>query len=303
MSILQKVYARTFKWVAGTGAVLVFGFSSLPHLFPQKMVKIVHGLPHSSNDNVTPQYMNLLKETCKLMDIDPDRVELTYSRDFSTVSAGILSFPNKSVIALPRNAKYKHKDELCDAGIVFNQKPIDWESNIGKALQEVLILSENDIRFLIGHELTHIKNKDFLLSAVHGSTVIGVFYMLGNILPNILKQTSFHRIVLLNWLVWLSGIPFYYLTKRYMSHRMEMIADNNSARLNKTYCDGGIHYTRNRLKLNRILRSLHGVTGDSMFSKTGNNLADTYTHPPRSERLRKLKRISKEMGITLEEHV
>lgn len=296
MSLLQRVYTRTFRWAAGTGAVLVFGFQSLPHLFPQKMMKIVHGMPTHEGNIVNPKYKNLLQETCKLMNVDPESVELTYSNGFSTVSAGILSFPNKSVIALPRNSIYGQKEDLCDAGIVFSKKPIDWESNVGKALQDVLILTDNDIRFLIGHELTHIKNRDFLVSAFHGSIVIGVFYKLGDILPKILKQKIFSRIVMLNWLVWLSAIPFHYFTKRYISHQMELIADDTSARLNKTYSDGAIHYTRNRLKLNRILRTMHGVAGDSLFSKVGNSLTDTYTHPPRTERLRKLKAISEEMG-------
>lgn len=300
MSFFQRVYARTFRWVAGTGVVLTFGLQSLPHLFPQKMMKIAHGMRSEDSTIINEKYKTLLHETCKLMNVDPECVNLTHSSGFSTVSAGILSFPNQSVIALPRNSKYEKTEDLFHAGIVFSQKPIDWQSNVGKALQKVLILTENDIRFLMGHELTHIKNKDFLLSACHSSFVIGVFYTLGDFLPKLLRQKVFSRVVLLNWTVWLSGLPFYYFTRRYMSHQLELIADETSARLGSSYCDGALHYTRNRLKLNRILRSMHGVTGDDLFSKAGNNLTDTFTHPPRTERLRRIKNISKEIGIPVQ---
>ena len=292
MTLFQVVYTRTFRYVAGTGAVLMFGFQTLPHLFPQKTMSIVHGTP--PNNNMNPKFKKLLDETCKLMDIDSNCVTLTHSSGFSTVSAGDLLLPNKSVIALPRNARYATKEELTCANIVFSKKPIDWSSSSGIALQDVLVLTDNDIRFLIGHELTHIKNRDFLPAAIHGVTVISLFYMLGASLPKLLKQNKFGRIVAINWSVWLSGIPFFYFTKRYMSHQIEFNADVTSARLSEDYCEGGIHYTRNRMKLNRILRSMHGVMGDKLFSRVGNDLSDTLSHPPRSERLRKLKTISKE---------
>ena len=289
-----ELFKRSLKIIAGVGTVSLITINVWPHLFPKESVNLVHGLPPKMVTKPHPKYQQLLIETCKLMEIDPERIELTHSKTLSTVSAGCLLFPNKSVVVLPRNALYTHADNLVHSGICFHdQKPVDWNSKTGEALKEVLLLNDNEMRFLIGHELTHIQNMDFLLNTVHGVSIYYTFYKLGNLIPKLFKRPTglgFH--IFLTVTVWLLGAPLYFLTKKPLSHYFEYAADESSAKLGENYCLGGISYTRKRLKLNRILRAT-SENGVDTYSEIGNSkrVFDQMSHPKRTERLKKLKEI------------
>ena len=289
-----ELFRRSLKIIAGVGTVSLIAINVGPHLFPKYSVNLVNGLPSNMVKNINPRYKEMLDETCKLMNIDPEKVELTHSKTLSTVSAGCLHFPNKSVVVLPRNALYTKEEHLVHAGICFNDKqPIDWNSKTGKALKEVLIFTDNEIRFLIGHELTHIQNMDFLYSTAHGVSIYYTFYKLGNLIPKFFNRpTGVGCHMLLTVAVWLLGAPFYFWTKKPLSHYLEHTADESSANLDENYCLGGISYTRKRLKLNRILRAT-SEDGEDTYSEMGNSKRtfDQMSHPKRTERLKNLKHI------------
>lgn len=289
-----ELFRRSLKIIAGVGTVSLITINVWPHLFPKYSVNLAHGLPSNMVKNINPKYQEMLNETCKLMNIDPEKVELTHSKTLSTVSAGCLHFPNKSIVVLPRNALYTKEEHLVHSGICFNDKqPINWNSKTGKALKEVLIFNDDEIRFLIGHELTHIQNMDFLYSTAHGISIYYTFYKLGNLIPKFFKRPAgIGSHIILTVAVWLLGAPFYFWTKKPLSHYLEYTADESSANLDENYCIGGISYTRKRLKLNRILRAT-SEDGEDTYSEKGNSKRtfDQMSHPKRTERLKKLKDI------------
>eukprot|EP00111_Clytia_hemisphaerica_P001753 TCONS_00004946-protein len=301
-----ELFQRSLKIIAGIGTTSLFCLNVGPHLFPKQSVDLVHSLSPSSSRHVDPRYKNILKETCKLMDIDVNKVDLTHSKTLNTVSAGCLLFPNKAVVVLPRNALYTHPNHLIHAGIHFNNnKPVDWNSKTGDVLKETLILNDDEIKFLIGHELSHIKDMHFLASTAHGVGLFYMFYKLGTFGPRLLrKPLGLASHIGLTMAVWLLGAPVYYMSKRPLAHYMEFSADETSAKLGEYYCSGGISYTRKKLKLNRVLRA---TTEDGLetYSKLGNHkkMANMFSHPKRTERLKKLKEINVSLYGGLESQV
>jgi len=285
---LHRTYYRTLRYAVRVGTVAIIGLNTLPHMFPQKTVETNFQMP--CNEKPIPKrYTDILNETCTKYKIDPDSVSLFYTNSFSTVSAGTTFLPNKSVIGLPRNYIFESVNDIVVSNIRFQDKPIDWESNIGKALQEVLLPNEDHIKFLIGHELTHIKDLHFIINTTHASMVCYATYKLGTMLFQ--NQVRFSRLALAHTLFFTCGVVLYKISKKYLNYYLEHEADEKSAQLGVSYCDGGIDYMRTRLKLNRILRKMHGEEGETMFSQIGNNLKDVSTHPKRTDRLKKLKEI------------
>lgn len=290
MRLIEKVYFRTFRWFAGVGSTIIVGLHTLPHVFPQRTVEANYkisceiGIPSS-------KYKDLLHDTCRRMELNPEKVDLFVTMGFSTVSAGTTLFPNKAVVGLPRNSIFNTVQDIETANIRFEGKLIDWESNLGKALKESLLFSEKEIKFLIGHELTHIKEFDFVYSAAHAFTCFYGFYKIGMVLPKLLSITSFGYQVGVNMAVWTVGAVCFYFSRRYLNHYFEFKADEKSGRISKEYCEGGIEYMRSRLKINRVLRKMHGEKGEEMFSKVGNNMEDMFSHPKRTDRLKNLKKL------------
>lgn len=291
-----ELFKRSLKVISGVGSVSLIAINVWPHLFPRQSIDVSHGLPYSMVKHVNPKYREMLMDTCKLMEIDSEKVDLTHSKTLSTVSAGCLLFPNKSVVVLPRNALYTQEEHLHHSGICLqNNKPVDWNSKTGQTLKEVLLLDDNEIKFLIGHELTHIKNLDFLLSAAHSVSIFYAFYKFGTLVPKALNRPiGLGSHILLTVGVWVLGAPVYFLTKKQLSHYVEYVADETSAKLGENYCLGGISYTRKRLKLNRVLRATSD-NGTNTYSEKGNSKKtfDQMTHPKRTDRLKKLKEIYK----------
>ena len=294
----MDLYNRSLKIIAGIGTTMFVGVNVLPHVFPRTVIDLSDGMPESFVKHINPKYKELLKETCQLMNIEPDTVELTHSRGLNTLSAGCPFLPNKSVVVLPRNTLYTHPDHLMHAGITFSEaKTVDWNSSAGKTLKEVLILNNDEIRFLIGHELTHIRDYHFVASTLHSTGMFYSFYKLSTLIPKIPKTPmALGPTIFLTIGIWLLGIPFYFATKKPLCHCLEYSADETSAKLGEQYCKGGISYTRKKLKLNRVLR-VTTENGFDCFSKVGNNIGylDSFGHPKRTDRLKQLKEISKNL--------
>lgn len=284
--LFQRVYSRTVRIVAGICTTAVFGINTLPHFFPEKTIAATQGI---YDEDVSDHHKTLLDEACKCMNIDERCMKIVYTSSFGTNSAGSVFLPNKAVIGLPRNAVFKNPEDVTRANITFENKPIDWNSNAGKALIDSVLLDDDNIKFLIGHELTHIKDLNFLQTTAHATGCFYGFYKAGVFLPTLVKGQTFFGIILMNVLIWTIGLTVYFDTRKQLAHRSEYIADEKSALLGRDYCTGGISYMRKRLKNNRVIRKLRGVEGEQAYSKVGDYLQEDSTHPKRTDRLKKLK--------------
>ena len=281
---LEKVYIQTCRVVARYGFATLVGLQTLPHLFPSKFFQASRSFTcEEPKDN----HCRLLKEVCQKMDIDSEKVKLRYVSGFSTTSAGCLYFFGNAVIGLTRTCNINDEVEV-EKLILFKNEKID--SKISSKLFKTILLEDQELKFLIGHELAHIKGQHFAAFVLHSSGLLYTFYKLGFFLSSMFKSLSFFQRVFINLLVWSIGIFIYRSTNKYLSYYFEFEADKVSAQLGKEYCDGGISYSKKRLEMNLILRELHGYEGEQLYTEVGDTVNDS-THPKRSVRLQNLEKI------------
>ncbi|XP_012554512.1 transmembrane protein 177 isoform X1 [Hydra vulgaris] len=288
ISRLEKEYIRGCRIIARIGFVSLFGAQTIPHLFPNRFF---HSSKSFIQEEVKDKHSNLLQETCQKMGIDSERVKLHYVSGFSTVSAGCFYFYGNAIIGLSRTCNISNESEVQKL-ILFNNRPID--SKICAELFKTISLEDQELKFLLGHELAHIKNQHFSAFVLHSSGLLYTFYKLGFFFSSCLKNLSFFHRVFINLLVWSLGVFIYKTTHKYLSYYFEFEADKISSYLGKEYCDGGISYSKKRLQMNLILRKLNGLEGDKLYTDIGDTIHDI-THPKRSERLKRMEIIRDEL--------
>ena len=294
MHLFERVTYRSIRILAGLGTTAVFGFNTIPHVLPTKTIEASRGIP---NDMPGGRYEKLLIEVCSKMKIDSNQIHLFYNNGFGTISGGCLNFPGKSVIGLPRNCSFNTVEDIRRAPILFEEKNINWDSKIGKALEDVLLISDEHVKFLIAHELVHIKDMHFIALTLHATGFCLAFYKAGMFAASLMKG-SVPRIILAQLLIWGIGFITYTQTRQELSHWMEYKADGSAANLGHQYSVGGVDCMRSRLKLNRVLRKMHGIKGEKLFSKVGDNLITVSSHPKRTDRLKKIKEIEKSFHVS-----
>ena len=290
LPFFQRVYFKVARVMMGIGTTAVISYHSLPHLFPHKMSAVKGFVDYMDCKDIPPEFKEVLSSTCNKLNIDPSKVSLFYSSGFHTVSAGSLFLPGGAVIGLPRNYYFQSTNDIRKAPIMHKGKPIDWDSRIGTALQSVLLPNTEHLKFVIGHELIHIKNADFLPQTAFAVSFLYGFYRLGLYIPTILPKRHFGRVAMIHSGIWLGGFLLYRRINRKFLHSIEHKADQGSAEIGADYCSGGIDYMRSRMKLNRILRKMDPDNGAKQYTKVGNEVRNA-THPKRTDRLKRLKNI------------
>lgn len=289
-AVLEQLWLRTTKYVAGVLGVGIVGYNTLCHLYPSRKYAR-NEICQSPSD----RYASLLKEVCWKMDVDSDKVRLFYNKAFGVISGGTLYGSEPSVIGLPRNCSFNTTEDIRNAPIYFEDKPFNWDSKLGKSMQDVLLVSDVQAKFIMAHELVHIQNLHFVHSTLHMSGFLVGSYFLGTLVAKRYRG-SLNAVVSRQLAAWLIGFLGYWTSRQQFSHWMENNADEKSAQLGLDYVDGGIEQMRKRLKLNRILRRAHGVAGEKLYSEKGDDLRTLSTHPSRTERLKRLKEIKKSMA-------
>eukprot|EP00794_Sanderia_malayensis_P015363 gene15363-16940_t len=284
MSLMRKL-----RIISGAGAVTVFAFYSAPHVFPQFNRKILEMKPKQV---VTDDHRSLFVHACQQMDIpDPDKIALFYNAGFSTISAGSCRLPNKAVIGLPRTFLLKNEDELRIAGVKYQDRVVNWNSKSGEALAKALMSNNGQISFVMAHELAHIKGNDFLLRGLMASAW---FYascrVLMYIVPRAKASPTIGRKALLSILLCFVSLYGFNEADKYVRCELEYRADKRAANCGIEYKNGGINYLNARLRMNRVLRHLTGVSGVQRYTPKGNDLYDT-AHPLITDRIERLKEI------------
>lgn len=289
MSYFRNINTRKFKIVAGIGSTAIFILHTLPHMIPAKIITSRLALP---SQNPRKRYENLLEDVCEKMAVDPGKVGLFYNRKLSTVSGGCLYFPGKAVIGLPPNCYFSSKEDTKNLYISLMKSDVNWDLKIEMTLQDVLKITDDQVRFLIAHELVHIKNLHFVINALHA---IGFFLFTyaGGLFLILLFQQYFYGSIIMQCVVWYFGFRVYNITHKRLSHWLEYTADEKAARLGTEYCNGGIEYMNNQLELNYILKKTCDPEKNKLFSEEGNNLQTISTHPKRTDRLNRLNELKR----------
>ena len=192
---------------------------------------------------------------------------------------------------MPRNFAFNTAEDIKKADITFGNRIVNWDSEAGKSLIDTLLVSDNYIKFVIAHELTHIKSKHFIPMTVHASSFcFGAYLLVRHLVASkgsvVIKLLHLHMLAVLYFA--------YRMTRQKLAHWSEFQADKYAAKLSVDYADGGVDCMLSRLRLNRILQEVNVDKGKVMFSINGDSL-QTYTHPKRTDRLKRIEAIKKEI--------
>ena len=274
----------------------IFILKAAPHVFPKELCKRPMELKISSEACKVPERCRseLVEVASKMGITDVEsKVSLFVCSGFSPLSAGATWLPNGAVIGLPRSFLFEREEDVFNSGAVFKNSRINWSSKLGTKLKESLISSDDNVAFLLGHELSHIKDADCKYEAILAPTWLYLTYKLifstKKLAPSgsrLLDGTIKGGVCVLSYLsyCWLN---------RFIMHQQEFHADEVSARCELRLARGGVDCTVKRLKLNSVLRVLHGSDGKRLYSKDG-ELLKKLSHPTLHERLRRLEAIVEE---------
>ena len=268
---------------SATGLVLVH---SVPNLYPNIVVN------HQALQNVhIPSHIQpALQEVARKMNLShAEKVKVFINSGFSSISAGSPWLPGGAAIGISRLFLYTNLEELSDSGLVFKGKKINLDSKAGKKLSEALIFNEDELKFILAHEMSHLKNLDFTTNCFLPAwwlyfTYRAVPIVVANLPPNALLKIT------VQCALWLASYWLFRQQNTTLHHGREFAADRNAAMLGIKYVTGGLNAIIKRMKVNEMLRVLNGEDGKKLYSIEGNDLKD-WAHPKLSERLRKLEEI------------
>lgn len=267
------------------GLVLV---NTLPNVFPGAILKR-YNVP--GNMELPAHVKVIFDEVVKKTDLKyPEKVKLFISNGFSSFSLGSTLFPGGAVIGLSRTFLYNNTEELQNSGMAFKGKRLNWEAKAGEKLSEAMVFNEDELRFTLAHELSHVKNWDFTTNCFLPAWWLYFTYRAVPILANSLPPVNPVVKFTLQTCVWLASYAIYCQENKKLHHKREFVADSTAAMVGLEYVKGGISATLKRLKMNSIFRGLNGEEGLKLYSVEGNDMKD-WAHPKLTERLRKLEEI------------
>ena len=276
--LIHSVVAAT-----ATGLVLVH---SIPNLYPS----IIRNQNDLQNGPVPCDIKEVFDEVASKMNLPhPGKVKLFINNGFTSNSVGSTWLPGGAAIGISRLFLYADLQDLGESGLLFKGKKINLGSKAGKKLSEALLFDEDELRFILAHEISHIKNLDFTTNCFLPAWWLYFTYRaIPVVVANLPSNSVLKAIVQCS--LWLSSYWLFRQQNTMLHHNREFTADENAAMLGMNYVKGGINATMKRMKVNETLRVLHGEDGKSLYSIEGNDMKD-WAHPKLSERLRKLEEI------------
>lgn len=276
--IIHGIVAAT-----ATGLVLVH---SVPHFYPNFVVNY-KGL----QDVKIPSHVeDAFHEVANNMGLSyPQKVKLFINYGLSSLSVGTTWLPGGAAIGLSRMFLCTDFEELSNSGLLFKGKKLNLDSKAGLKLSEALLLNEDELKFILAHEISHLKNLDFTTNCFLPAWWLYFTYRAAPIVAVNVPSSKLVRTGV-QFLLCLSSYLLFRQQNKALHHNREFAADERAAMLGINYVKGGIYSTIKRMKVNETLRGLNGQEGKKYYSIEGDDLRD-WKHPKLSHRLRKLEEI------------
>lgn len=289
------------KIAVGVTTGAIFAFKSAPHLFPNELCRKIAEWKPPNGENIPSavpvparcqtQLTKVLKKLGK--DGDAEKIKLFICNGYSPISAGATWLPSGAVIGLPKYFLFEKEEDIFASGLSFRNRAVNWKSKLGSKLANSLLATDDNVAFLIGHELSHIQDSHLLYDVPVAPSWFYITYKgtFGN--TRFLAKRSTLTSFAIKISLCCTSYLIYMMTSRWIKLTQEYTADRKSAELDLNMALGGIDFTLKRLQLNSVLRVLYGSEGKKMFSEKGEILKN-YTHPRISDRLRILEEIAAE---------
>lgn len=294
----SRKFARIFVGVA-TGTLLAL--KAVPHIYPQEYVKRLMELKVNSTEMEVPLRCGeqLARIAPKLGITDHhDKISFFVSKSLFPMSAGATWLPNGAVIGVPLSFFFKEEQDVTRFKQITNTKsgqgPLYLEGKIGSKLKETLLMSDDNIAFLIGHELSHIKRVDLAPQILLAPSWLYMTFEIANSTRRLVPRAPVIADGVFKIAFCLLSYFCYWKTQRYLNHYQEFKADEMCAQGDLNVALGGVDWMLKTMRFNSFMRVLHerGTNRPQSSEKKG---SAGYTHPKLLERLRKLEVIVDQM--------
>lgn len=169
---------KVLRTLAVSGTIVAVGAHIAPHATPFKMVPQIPGV---WINNASDKHYELLKDVCRTMKLEPEKIQVSFNNEFNTFGVGCFQFPQpknrpSAVICLPRYFMFNPEEDMSNIFISIGEQPIDWSSECGKQLREAFFVSNEHLKFSMAHELAHIRDRHFIPAMLHSAGFCLVTY-------------------------------------------------------------------------------------------------------------------------------
>lgn len=292
---------RTMRRLAALVGVASVSYEYSRALLPSLYIPSLPNIP-KENNHAAERHYRLLKQVCADMDLEPAvtkrKMRLCYSNETkeltSSFSLGSLHVPNildfsswldqpGVVIALPRCTAFTSRDDMEEAD-VFHDRPVDWDSTLGKRIELSLNMTRDDIlKFKMAQHLTYAKYNHYWLLHTSTWTALAYFLVVGcSWFPtwkSLFASGCFGFMMFIGWSY----------TRQVLWRWLDYRADEEAALVGKEYCRGGILYYFHTVMYNLVLRDID-TDGYTVYDPQGEWIEWGHTSlEGRVERLRLMK--------------
>lgn len=303
----SRKFARIVVGVA-TGSLLAL--KAIPHIYPHEYVKRVMELKVNSTEMVVPlRCKDQLARIAPKLGINDQHEKISFfvSKSLFPTSAGATWLPNGAVIGVPLSFFFKHEQDIARFKQITHIKggraPFYLEGKIGSKLKDTLLMSDDNVAFLIGHELSHIKRVDLAPQILLAPSWLYMTFELANSTRRLVPKAPVAVDGIFKITVCLLSYFCYWRTQRYLNHCQEFKADEMCARSDLDAAVGGVDWMLKTMRFNSFMRLLH-ERGTTRPQSADRKSSEGFTHPTLLERLRKLEVIvdQKMKGEFLKKH-
>lgn len=300
--MISRKFTRVVAGIL-TGSLLTL--KALPHVYPHEYVKRVMELKVNSAEMEVPirckeQLARVAPKLGIIEKREQEKIRFFVAKSLFPMSAGATWLPNGAVIGVPLSFFFKTEQDIVRFKQIINtwnseggNNPNFEEGKIGKfggKLKETLFTSDDNIAFLIGHELSHIKRLDLAPQILLAPSWLYMTFEIANCTRKIVPRAPVIFDGILKISVCLLSYFCYRKTQRYLNHYQEFKADETCARTDLNVALGGIDWMLKTMRFDSFMRVIHERRTERPQS-SGRMRSEGYTHPKLLERLRKLEAI------------
>ncbi|XP_024245519.1 transmembrane protein 177 [Oncorhynchus tshawytscha] len=265
---------RTPLLIAGCSGVFVA--QMFYHLFPENTYrKLYQAWNKGEPANLSEKLESLFKQVLKDSDVGaPDGYSAFASFGFHPVGAGVPWLPSGAQIGIPANFNSTLDDPagITNRSILINGEKVEWDSVIGTALKDALVLSPEAQKFAVAREVARLEVGGPVLNAA-----VAPFCLAGVMVYSVTLKQIFRLHIgpvifrgVVNVVALGLGAVSYFLTSDAVSQWLDYKSDRRAAGLSKIYAKGGVEFYNKILSRNKTLRSLMGQKGEEMYAPSGN---------------------------------
>lgn len=285
--------------VAGIATGTLLTLKALPHVHPDKFVRGVMELKVNSTEMEVPSRCKeqLVRVAPKLGITDKrdqEKIRFFVSKSLFPLSAGATWLPNGAVIGVPISFFFKHEQDIARFKQIIDIKggynPFFLDGKVGRNLKDTLLMSDDNIAFLIGHELSHIKRVDLAPQILLAPSWLYVTFESANFTRRLVPRAPVVADGILKIGVCLLSYFCYWKAQGYLNHYQEFKADEICARTDLNVAVGGVDWMLKTMKFNTFMKGLLERSPNRAQSSRRMR-PEGYTHPKLLDRLRQLETI------------